>query len=482
MQLRLITHIIGLIMVVMAASMMLPALVDFLDGNRHWNAFITSSFATLFIGGLMALTGYEKRPHPLNIRSAFLLTTACWVAVSAAGALPLLALGLTYTDAFFEAMSGLTTTGSTVLTGLDNLPRGVLLWRSLLHGAGGLGIIVMAIIMLPFLRVGGMQLFQSESSERSEKTFPRAGDLVANIAFTYATLIAVCGILYVGFGMTAFDALCHALSTVATGGFSTHDASFGFFQSPTLEWIAIVFMLAGSLPFILTIQAFRGHVTPLWRDWQVRALLAFVASVSLVLALWLSISHNLPLDAAMRLATFNVVSIVTTTGFASTDYAAWGPFSIGVFLMLTFIGGCSGSTSGGIKIYRIQIMGLLSRRHFMELGAANRVITISYNGRQLPPGVSFSIVAFLAVYIGLTGIFAALLAALGLDLVTAISSSAQAMGNVGPGLGSIVGPSGNFATLPDGAKWLLAFQMLLGRLELFTVLVLFMPEYWRSWL
>jgi trk system potassium uptake protein len=481
MQSRLISHIVGFIMIAMGAVMLLPAAVDLMDGNPHWQAFVASSLVTLFIGGLLTVGGHEKSEVLLSIKSAFLLTGLCWIVVAAVGALPLLAVGLNYTDAFFESMSGLTTTGSTVISGLDQLPRGILLWRSLLNGAGGLGIIVMAIIMLPLLRVGGMQLFQSESSERSEKVFPRAAELVANIAAVYGVLIAACGVLYAIFGMTAFDALCHALTTVATGGFSTHDESFGFFKNPALEWIAVVFMMAGSIPFVLTIQAFRGRMAPLWLDRQVHAFVAFVVAVSLIMAVWLMITSDMSWLTALRLAAFNVVSIVTTTGYASADYTAWGSFAVGVFFILMFVGGCSGSTSGAIKTYRLQIMGLVVRRHFMLLTSPHRIVPITYNGRPLAADVPFSVMAFLAVYLALTGFFATILAALGLDPVTAISSSVQAMGNIGPGLGDIVGPAGNFATLPDAAKWILSFQMLLGRLELFTVLVLFMPEYWRSW-
>jgi trk system potassium uptake protein TrkH len=325
-----------------------------------------------------------------------------------------------------------------------------------------------------------MQLFQTENSDRSEKVVPRAYQLVSSICGIFATLLLACMIMYMLLGMSPFDAICHALSTVATGGFSTHDQSFGYFRSPALHWTAIFFMICGALPFVLYIKAMRGDVGGLWRDRQVRGFLVLVLTASVVLSSWLVIARGVYYVAAINLATFNVVSVVTTTGFTSSDYAAWGPFAVGVFFLLLFVGGCSGSTSGGIKIYRLQVASLLTRSHLLHLISPHRIVTLLYNGRRLPEDVPFSVVAFLALYMTTIGIFTVVLAAMGLDLVTALSSAASAVSNVGPGLGQIVGPAGTFTDLPIGAKWVLSFAMLLGRLELFTVLVLFRPEFWRS--
>lgn len=477
---RPILFAVGLMLCAIAASMLLPAGVDVADGNDGWQVFFASSIATFFIGGLLVLVGYEDEPSRLGVKDGFLLTTISWVVVTAFAAIPFFGLGLNYTDAFFEATSGLTTTGATVIVGLDKLPRGILLWRALLSGIGGLGIIVAAIIMLPFLRVGGMQLFQAESSDRSEKIVPRAIQLTLSITTVYLVLLLACASLFHVFGMTLFDAICHSLTAVSTGGFSTHDESFGFFRSPTLEWIAVVFMVLGALPFVLFIRMGRGELQAPFGDNQVKGLIVFLASVSLILAAWLSATQDILFSEAIRKATFSVVSITTTTGFASEDYITWGPFAVGIFFLLMFVGGCSGSTSGGIKVYRLQVAGLLTKSHFLHLISPNRVVTLVYNGRRLPEDVPFSVVAFLAIYMTTVGIFTVLLAAMGLDLVTALSSSAQALGNVGPGLGEIVGPSGNYSSLPAAAKWALASAMLLGRLELFTVLVLLRPEFWRS--
>lgn len=479
-QLRPILFSLGLMLCTIAAAMLLPAAVDLADGNGAWKTFLASSVFTFFIGGLLVLVAYEDRPARLGVKEGFLLTTLSWVLIAAFAAVPFVGHGLSYTDAYFETMSGLTTTGSTVISGLDKLSRGILLWRALLCGIGGLGIVVVAIIMLPFLRVGGMQLFQTESSDKSEKILPRAFELMMATAGVYLALIVACTMAYVFFGMTMFDAICHALPTLATAGFSTHDASFGYFASPYIIWTATLFMALGAMPFVVFIKVARGQPFVLSQDTQVRGFVVFLISVSVILATWLTATRDIAFLDALRAAAFNVTSIVTTTGFASEDYTLWGPFAVGLFFLLTFVGGCSGSTSGAIKIYRLQVAGILTRSHFLHLMSPNRIVTLMYNGNRLPADVPFSVVAFLAIYMTTVGLFTVLLSALGLDFVTALSSSATALGNVGPGLGPIVGPSGNFSSLPAAAKWALSFEMMLGRLELFTVLVLFRPEFWRA--
>lgn len=479
MHFRPILYVVGLLLGILAGALLVPALVDLAHRNESWTVFAISSVFTFIVAALLIIAAWDDRTVRLSIRDGFLLTTLSWLVLCAFAAVPFTLLGLSYTDSFFETMSGLTTTGSTVLVGLDKLPQGILAWRAILNGIGGLGFIVMAIIVLPYLRIGGMQLFQTESSDKSEKVVPRAIELMSAIAGVYVLLIGLCSLTYLMLGMTLFDAVCHALASIATGGFSTHDDSFGFFKSPAIEWAGAFFMMTGALPFVLIIRAIRGEPAALYRDQQVRGFIGFLVGVSLVLGLWLSLTKNIPFLDAVRLTSFNVVSIVTTTGFASEDYTKWGPLAIGVFLLLTFVGGCSGSTAGAIKIYRLQIAGILARNHFTRLTSPNQIVSLTYNGRRLPDDVPFSVVAFLTIYIMSVGLFTLLLCALGLDLVTALSSSAQAISNVGPGLGDIVGPSGNFATLPAAAKWLLSFAMLLGRLELFTVLVLLRPEFWK---
>lgn len=460
--------------------MTIPAVLDAADGNDHWRVFFASAVFTVFIGGLMVLATMASEPFRFGIKEGFVLTTFAWVATAAFAAVPFIGVGLSYTDAFFESMSGLTTTGATVIEGLDRLPRGLLLWRALLQGIGGLGIVVTAIIILPFLRVGGMQLFQAERPDRSEKVVPRAAELVTAAAAVYLALLLACTIAYSVFGMTLFDAVCHALTTVSTAGFSTHDQSFEFFASPSLEVVAIVFMILGALPFVMFIRMTHGDLKAPWKDAQVRGLLKFLPVVILLMAVWLSSSRDFSFLEALRLTAFNVTSIVTTTGFTNTDYTQWGTFAFGMFFLLKFVGGCSGSTAGAIKIYRLQVAGMLTRSYLLHLISPNRVVSLVYNGRRLPEDVPFSVIAFLAIYMATIGAFTVVLAAFGLDFVTALSAATSAISTIGPGLGEIVGPAGSYAGLPALAKWALCMAMLLGRLELFTVLVLFRPEFWRG--
>lgn len=477
---QLITRSLGMVLCAIALAMALPVVVDLADGNRDWQVFAASSLFSFFIGFLLTVTAGPPDPSRFNIRTGFVLTTVVWVMATAFAAIPFVGVGLTFTDAYFEAMSGLTTTGSTVLVQLDVLPRGVLLWRSELQAVGGLGIIVTALLMLPFLQIGGMQLFATESSERSDKVFPRSAETVTAIALIYGSLIVACAAAYAALGMTAFDAICHALTTVSTGGFSTHDESFGFFRSSALQWVCIVFMVLGSVPFLLIYRGLLGKPFEILRDHQLRSFLwvSLAATLAMVVALTAT-TGSVSLDV-LRRAAFNAVSLLTTTGFASEDYSMWGALAVGVAFLLTFIGGCSGSTAGGVKIYRLDIAWLIAKSHLITLASPNRVTPLVYNRRKLDGDVVSSVATFMFVYLFTALLFTLVLAGAGLDFITAVSSSAQALASVGPGLGEIVGPAGNYSSLPDIGKWTLSFEMLLGRLELLTVLVLFEPEFWRT--
>jgi trk system potassium uptake protein TrkH len=476
---RPVVHIVGLLLVIVAAIMMVPATVDYAVGSSDWRSFVLAAAASLFAGGLCILGTRDRQPFQLDIRQAFLLTTLAWLVVPAFAALPFAELGYSYTDAYFEAMSGLTTTGSTVIAGLDGLPPGMLLWRSLLQWVGGVGIVVMAIVLLPFLRIGGMQLFRTESSEQSDKIVPRAFHLVAGIGLIYLGLTVLCAVLYGLVEMTPFDAINHAMTTLSTGGYSTHDASFAHFTRPATHWIGTLFMIAGALPFVAYLRFVRGDSRALIDDPQVRALIVFFVLVIGATGGWLAVTQDIPIDEAMQLAAFNIVSVVTTTGYASTDYTLWGPGAEALFLIIMFLGACAGSTSGGIKVYRHLIIWQLIRAKLQRLTSRHQVIPLRYGGRRIPEDVPSAVLAFVAALLGMTALFTMALGFLGLDLVTALSASATAIANVGPGLGQIVGPAGNFSSLPDGAKWLLSLAMLLGRLEIFTVLLLLTPGFWR---
>jgi trk system potassium uptake protein TrkH len=478
--LRPVLRVVGTLLCFLAVPMLMTAALDANVGNPDWHVFLASTVITVAFGGALILSNAGQGQTRLTIRQAFLMTSLSWIAISAFGAIPFLGLGLTYTDALFESISGLTTTGSSVLVGLDTLPPGILFWRALLTWLGGVGIILMAIIILPLLRIGGMQLFQTESSERSEKIIARPLQLARWIASVYFLLTFACALLYRAAGMSGFDAICHAMATLATAGFSTHDASFAYFHSNAVQWVGTVFMLAGALPFVVYIRFLRGNMSALITDPQVRGLTLFLAAVSLVLGVWHSITGHVPFFHSLTEAAFNVTSIVTTTGFVSDDYGLWGAPAVGVFLILLFIGGCTGSTAGGIKVYRFQILGRVIKAHLTRLVSPHQVILLTYGDRRVTEDVTFSVLAFVAVYMATIAIGTVLLTALGLDLVTAVSATATALGNVGPGLGEIIGPSGNFSTLPDAAKWILSGAMLLGRLEIFTILVLLAPRFWRA--
>ncbi len=478
--LRPVIYLNGLFLIGLAATMAIPAIVDLNVGNEDWIVFAASSGFTLFFGVAAALATRQQNIQ-IDVRQGFLLTTSSWVTLAAFGALPFVfsGLDLSLADAYFESMSGLTTTGSTVIVGLDRLPPGLQLWRGVLNFVGGAGLILLAMVVLPFLRVGGMQLFHSESSDRSEKVVPRLSTVASATLFIYLTLAITCALLYWFAGMTGMEAVVHAMASVSTGGFSTSDSSIGFFQSAAVEWIGIAFMLAGALPFVIYIRLTRGDISVFWKDSQIRLLFLIVLGSAVALTLWLSLTRDMHWAEAFRHALFNVTSVVTTTGFVSTDYSQWGSFAVTVFFLLTFSGGCTGSTSGGIKIFRFEILLARLRVQMAKLVQPHGVFPLQYQGRVVPDDVPAGVIAFIALYISCFVILALLLAAMDLDFVTAVSGAATALGNVGPGLGPIIGPAGTFQPLPDAAKWLLAFAMVLGRLELFTFLVLFTPRFWR---
>jgi trk system potassium uptake protein TrkH len=451
-------------------------------GHRDWQVFLVAGAVTLFIGVSLVLMNRAPGFGELSGRQAFLLTTLVWVVLTLFAALPLAfsELQLSVADAVFEAMSGTTTTGATVIVGLDAAPPGILLWRAILQWLGGIGIIVMGVAILPILRVGGMQLVRTESSDLSEKILPRAAQIASAIGLIYLALTLACAILYWYAGMVPFDAAAHAMTTIATGGFSTRDASIGGFGSAAIEWIAIVFMVIGSLPFVLYIQASGGQLRPLLRDAQVRWFIGIAAVVALAISLWLILTASALPSEALRHATFNAVSTISTTGYASTDYGLWGTFPVATLFFLMCVGGCTGSTSGGIKVFRLTVLHAVASNQVARLLRPHGVFVATFNRRPLPETAAIAVMAFVFLFALSFALLAIMLSALGLDYLTAMSGALTALANVGPGLGDIIGPAGNFSSLPDSAKWLLSAAMLLGRLELLTVLVLFTPAFWRG--
>ena len=467
-------------MLPLAVAMCLPAVADAAANNPDWQVFLTAAVFTLFVGGTLALSS-RGAIRTITPRQGFVLTTMLWIIIPAFAALPFAFadMDLSYTDAFFESMSGLTTTGSTVIRSLDVAPPGVLIWRALLQWLGGIGVIAMAIAILPLLRIGGMQLFRMESSDRSEKATPRTTQLVAYISFIYLGVSLICALAYWTAGMSGFDAVAHAMTTIATGGYSTYDNSIAHFRSATIEYIGVVFMLVGSLPFVLYLRALRGNTRSLLRDDQVRLFLLIVV-VSIIAVAYYRYKMGVEIDTALREASFNVVSIITGTGYATADYGAWGSFGLMIFFFLMFVGGCAGSTTCGVKIFRFQVLYATAVTQIRRLLEPHGVYLAYYNRKPIPEEVSASVMAFFFLYVLSYAVIAIALGLIGVDFLTAASGAATAISNVGPGLGPTIGPSGTFATLPDGAKWILSAGMLLGRLELFTVLVLLLPSFWRD--
>lgn len=482
--LRPVAYLVGGMLLPLALLMLIPAAVDVVLDSPDWKAFVLSSAVTGGAGAIATWCARCELNAGLTIRQAFVVTPMAWFAICLFASLPLYfsdygPLRDSFTNAFFEATSGITTTGSTVIVGLDGAPPGILLWRALLQWAGGIGIIATAIAILPALGVGGMQLFRTESSDRSEKVMPRVRQIATAIGAIYILLTICCALAYWIAGMSAFDAVAHALTTISTAGYSTSDSSLGNWDDAAIQWIAVTFMVAGAIPFVLYVRLLRRDLAVL-RNSQVRIFIGFLAAVIAVLALWLVASERYAPGDALRHAAVNVVSVVTTTGFATTDYMLWGNAAIGLFFGLTFIGGCTGSTTGGIKIFRFEVMAAMLRLHFLRLIYPRGVFTRAYGGKVLTDDVVVSVVVFFCLYFLCYSALTIALMAFNLDFLTSASGAVTALSNVGPGLGPIIGPAGNFSSLPDGAKWLLSFGMLLGRLELFTVLMLFVPQFWRG--
>ncbi|MGF1627228.1 MAG: TrkH family potassium uptake protein [Alphaproteobacteria bacterium] len=480
MNLQPVAFILGYLIGALAVAMAVTAAASLAMGDGEWPAFSVSSGLCIFVSGLLIL-GMRQREIIIDRRQGFLLTSMAWTVVPFLGALPLIwsSRQMSLTDAVFESVSGLTTTGSTVLTGLDVLEPSLLLWRSMLQWLGGIGIIAMGVTVLPFLRVGGLQLFRTESSDRSDKVVARASQFTSLLIGTYAVLSLLCALAYAAAGMSAFDAINHAMTTISTGGYSTHDASIGYFQSPVIDWIATLFMLSGALPFVLYVQAVRGRPLQVFTDSQVLTLVALLAGSSLVMSVWLWSGSDIAWIDAIRLTAFNLTSVVTTTGFATADYTLWGTFAVVVFLFFTFVGGCAGSTSGGFKIYRFLIVGQMFRATTHRMITPHGVYIATYGGRPIDLEIVKSVATFMIAFFTTILLLTMALGMLGLDFQTAFSGAATAVANVGPGIGQTIGPAGNFAPLPDAAKWLLSFGMLLGRLEIVTLAVLLMPDFWR---
>lgn len=477
---RAAIHVAAVFAIYLSVAMLIPGMVDLYYGNDDWQTF---AFSALFMGGLaLAVTlATQGRPPPVTARFGFLLVNLLWVTLAIAGAVPFVAssLDLSLTDAIFESVSGITTTGSTVINGLDQAPPGILMWRSLLSFMGGLGVIALGLFLLPFLNIGGVSYFKIESSDIEDRPFERFQTFTVSLIAIYSMLVVICAFAYTAAGMDGFHAVNHAMSTVATGGFSTHDTSFiRYADNMQILWIGIVFMFIGGLPFsIMILFAVRGRFDAL-RDPQIRVYAGYCIVFAVSLAIYLRVNTGMPFFEALTHSTFNMISIITTAGFASDDYTLWGPFALACFFVATFMGGCSGSTTGGIKAYRFLIVFELMVNGLRRLIYPSMVLPVRYGDRTVGDDMQRAVVLFISSFFMLWAIFTVLLGATGLDFITAVTGALTSLTNVGPGLGTVIGPLGNFSSLPDSAKWICSAAMLLGRLEILAVLVIFTPVFW----
>jgi len=482
LDLRSVLFLLGVLLSLLAAAMLIPMGIEIgFYSTDYWQSFAISSFVCGFAGTLLSVSNQPDTRMELGVREAFLLTTLLWFASCLVAALPLYfgPARITFVDALFEATSALTTTGATVLTDLDTMPKSILLWRALLQWLGGIGIIVMAMIIFPILRIGGMQLFRSEFSDRSEKILPRVSQIASGIVGVYTGLTFLCLLCLSFVGMEVFDALCHAMSALSTGGLSTRDASIQAFGSWQIEFILMIFMILGGGTLVLYVRIFQGNPSSVLKDPQYKAYLLTLLGAGGVLSLWYILTSDANLLSAIRFSFFSVISVMTTTGFYAVDYTLWGSFAGTFMVLLSFIGGCTGSTSGGIKIFRLQVLFSYALSHLRQLRRVHGVYIPTFKGQKISESIALSVFVFITLYLLCVLVLALLLSFYDLSFTTAFTGAVAAIGNTGAGLGKI-GPSGTFAQLPEGAKFLLMFGMLLGRLELLTILVLFLPSFWRD--
>jgi trk system potassium uptake protein TrkH len=484
MQLRPLLLAIGIMTVLLGVAMLPCALIDWADKRPEAHVFAVSSFGAVFIGACLWVLS-RGEVERTGQREGFLLTVMVWTILPLVAAIPFIASGMSFTDAVFESVSGLTTTGSTVLTGLDSLPRGLLLWRAIIHWFGGIGIIVTAIAILPQLRVGGMQLFQLENSDRSGKFLPRVTDIATYLGLTYLIVSVACALSYYVCGMTWFDAICHAMATMSAGGFSTHDASFGYYNDTAAPWAAIIFMLIAGLPFsLMAMLVLQGRVMQFVHDPQPRLYFALAIIFSALVSFLYFANTSGLLDegviGGLKLTIFNTVAVMTGTGFATAPYDTWGVPVQALILGITFVGGCAGSAACGLKIFRLEIAGKALFAYSRRMVQPHRRAPIKYGGKNVDEDTLQSVMVFMFLYFATFLISAALLGLDGLDAMTAITGAATTLSNVGPGLGPINGPSSTFQSFSDFATWVCTINMLLGRLEFVVVFVVLTRRFWRG--
>ncbi len=471
---------LGVLQVVLGLAMIIPVIIQFIY-NELDSSFISSGIITIIFGILFFLSNLDH-DKKLNLPQAFLLTALSWLSIALFGSLPFMFsdLDLNLTDAFFESMSGITTTGSTVIINLDIAPKSILFWRAILQWLGGIGIIVMAITLMPIMNVGGMQLFKISSNDTAEKILPKSKEISIRLIVIYSILTFSCALFYKIFGMNIFDSLTHSMTTIATGGFSNYNESIGHFDSVLIETTSMTFILLGSIPFIAYIKFLNGDRNIFFSDTQIKTFFKVILFSIIILFLYLTLLNKSFLEISVRSIAFNVVSILTGTGYVTKDFDQWGNFPLIFFLILMFIGGCAGSTACGIKIFRIQLLYHFLSNQLKKIIYPRGIFVIKYDKNNIDDKFMSSVISFIFLYIVIFFLLTAILSLTGLDFITSISGAATSISNVGPGLGEIIGPNGNFSSLENSSKWALSMGMILGRLELFAILVLFIPSFWRK--
>ena len=470
----------GTVVCAVGFLLFIPLITELIYQTESWQSYTVPILLYLIVGGSLVIVNKNVELN-ISIKEAFIITVLSWILLAILCAIPFIytKLNLSITDALFESMSGITTTGSTILNNLDELPKGILLWRALLQWLGGIGIVVIALVILPFLRVGGMQLFHLEGEDPYEKFLPKISSVVKKIVIVYVLLTLLLFILYYINNMTMFDALAHSFTTISTGGFSTHNESFAYFENNTILNIAIIFMIIGSIPFIILAQMNIRNVS-LFKDHQIRVfILILITSIALIYYFARTYVEGGPLQK-LTIISFNTISIISGTGYVSANFEKWGNYASVLFLLLMFIGGCAGSTTGGLKIFRFQILFKYIQLHLKKMLQPHVVLTAKFNGKKVTESTYESVMTFFFLYIITFALSALLLSFSGLDFLTCISASASAISNVGPGLGDIIGPEGNYSSLTNYSKFVLIITMFLGRLEMLTIFVLLLPSFWKN--
>jgi len=476
---KTVFYTLGTLQIILGIFMLIPVIIQLIY-NELDSGFVSASIITIIFGVLFFLSNLDHNKN-IDLPQAFILTALSWVSIAIFGSLPFIFsdLSLKFTDAFFESMSGITTTGSTIITDLDNAPKGILLWRAILQWLGGIGIILMAITLMPLMNIGGMQLFKISSNDSAEKILPKSKEVSLRLIIIYSILTFTCGLFYKVFGMNYFDSLTHSMTTIATGGFSNYNDSIGHFNSALIEINAIIFIILGSIPFIAYIKYLNGDKKIFYKDSQISFFLKTIVISVFIIFIFLLLKNINSETFLLREVIFNVVSILTGTGYVTTNYSDWGSFPLIFFLILMFIGGCAGSTACGLKIFRIHILYKFFVMQLKKYIYPRGVFVLKYGDSVLNEKFISSIISFVFLYIVIFFIITMLLSISGLDFITAVSGAATSISNVGPGLGGIIGPNGNFSLLPDFSKWVLSIGMILGRLELFAIIVLFIPSFWK---